>query len=434
MYLSRLNGSKALVDEDDSSKHGALISCRPVPALRFEPRNMQVISTEEDAIAESRNESFIGMIYDDKDSGKRLLETSYGKRKSGRFLGCVKKVMGGAFFGHDDLHTAGEHEIVARFLEAMTACPARMNMSISDPVRHHRALLQRSVDLLLETIRKVFAEEVDFYLTHFANVLANLRNPLKWSLRSNNCQGFYTMLLRNLPIDRAFYCDSQESFTNQGQMTKVYRHSPRYCLSFGFDIDAPAGQLEHPQIRSIIWNFYRLKRDYCDIIEFSEEFRVKSRAYPIVPWEIIDVAPENSTAHDTLVDALWALPRDSASILQTHLRRNSSRYSTKEGTAISESEWYENRLRVFHQLDVFTSLCSGFLRAVREQVIERALFSKVSFLDAKQFGTLYASETKIMYPGAMYRISGRQRDVIKRDLKHNVGKLLAKVGMKKDQV
>jgi hypothetical protein len=389
---------------------------------------MQLIFTDDDAKAESRNESFVGCVYDDEISGKRLIETRYRGRKGGRFLGYVKKVMGGAFSAHEDIFTDGEHKIVTHFLEAKTAFPARMNMSISDPIRHRRATLQKSADAVLEAIIKTFAQEINFYLTHFAKVLANILNPLKWSLRSNNCQAFYTTLLKGLSIDSAFH--REESF-NGGQRNQNHAPSPRYCLSFGFDIDTPAGQMyfeQRPQIRSIIWNFYRRKRDYCDIIEFCEQFRTKLCARPTIPWEVLDVTDNSSTPHDTLVDALWALPRDSISILQTHLQRNSSRYSTKEGKAVSESEWYENRLRVFHQLDVFTSLSSGLVRAVREQAVELDLLSRVRFLNAKEFGTLYASEKITVFPGAIYHISGRERDGIKRDLKHSVRKLRAKLG------
>jgi hypothetical protein len=390
---------------------------------------MQLISTEDDAKAESRNESFVGCVYDDKDSGKRFLDTGYCKRKGGRFLGCVKKVMGGAFSAHEDIFADGEHNILTKFLEAKAAFPAHMDMSISDPIRHYRAKLQRLADAVVEDIKNTFAQEVTFYLTHFAKVLANTLNPLGWNLIRNNCQKFYTTLLKGLPIDSAFHRAAEESCNYEGQSNRSYAPTPHYCLSFGFDIDTPAGNMyfeQRPQIRSIIWNYYRRKRDYCDIIEFSEQFRTRLCARPLVPWEVLDVTDNSSTPHNTLVDVLWALPRDSISILQTHLQRNSYRYSTNEGKAVSECDWYENRLRVLHQLHVFTSLSSGLARAIKEQAVERNL-SQIRFLNAKEFGTLYASEKITVYPGAFYRVSGRERDGIKRDLEYNVKKLWSKI-------
>jgi hypothetical protein len=50
---------------------------------------------------------------------------------------------------------------------------------------------------------------------------------------------------------------------------------------------------------------------------------------------------------EALLDALWDLPQDTMSILQSHLFQPSTKYSTTQNKALEREDWIENRLRVF---------------------------------------------------------------------------------------
>ncbi|KAF2661127.1 hypothetical protein K491DRAFT_477552 [Lophiostoma macrostomum CBS 122681] len=412
---------------------GALVSCRPVPSLRFQSPSPQLISTEEDAKADSQGKSFYGYVYDHKDCSRRLLETCYDKRRDMRSLGCAKRVVGGAFSEHEDIFTEGENTIITRFIEAKNAYSSWMGMSISGGVRLRRAKMQKVVQPVIDAIRETFLHEIDLYLKHFAGVLSNRANILKWNLQKNNCQHFNEMLLKDLSITLFLHRVPKGFFDNENlRKEKIWPH-PRYCLSFGADIDTPIALLR-PQTRSIIWNFYHKKRDYCDIIEFGEMFRTKLCEMPTESWEVLDGIDDGDTRSMPLVDALWSIPRDSISILQTHLLRHSFRYSTEDGKALSELQWYENRLRIFHQLDVFLSLSGALVKTLLEESIEKQhLLPKATFMNATTFGTLHATE-KFRTPRVFgYELpiisflSGRERDWNKRAIEHNFRKLRKKV-------
>ena len=91
-----------------------------------------------------------------------------------------------------------------------------------------------------------------------------------------------------------------------------------------------------------------------------------------------------------LLDALWALPRDTMSILQFHVLRPSCKYSSCENLALSREEWIENRLRLFRQMDLFASLAGGFGAAVVEVVTKNPQsLATLCIPHARIFGTAH---------------------------------------------
>ncbi|KAF2439509.1 hypothetical protein P171DRAFT_436152 [Karstenula rhodostoma CBS 690.94] len=407
---------------------GALISCRPVPSLQFQAPNMQYISTEEDAEADSRDDTLVAYVFNDEASDARLIKTCYRRKSDRRFLGYAKKVVGGAFSGHDEIFAGKEEKIIDQFLAATNSLPERLDPNVAAPVRHHRTKLAKLVEPVIGIIKETYSRQVDIYLQHFAQVLKNINTRLKWELKTNNCQHFNTKLLKGLLIDRVvplgFFKDEAVRNNNNWQ-------SPRYCISFGPRMDTALALLR-PQRRSIVWNFYHEKRDYCDIIEFGEGFRTKSSPIPTDTWEVLDGIDDKEAQKVSLADALWSVPRDAISILQTHLHRSAPRYSTMEGKALSESEWYSNRLRVYYQLDVFLSLSGGLVRALSEQAAEKQnLIPEAFMINTIEFNILHASE-KIWHPSSryhdLYYISGRERAWMMLLVKHYVKKLFTKAG------
>jgi hypothetical protein len=129
-----------------------------------------------------------------------------------------------------------------------------------------------------------------------------------------------------------------------------------------------------------------------------------------------------------MIDALWTIPRDTISMLQTGLMRSWARHSDNEGRSLSPRQWVLNRLRILHQVDVFASLCSGLAAAMLLELGNNIeLLSRYYYPTAATYGTLHVSEKMVVYHrmGIMF-ITGRERDRWKRKVKHRIDTLTKK--------
>lgn len=201
-------------------------------------------------------------------------------------------------------------------------------------------------------------------------------------------------------------------------------------MCFGSAIDTPIALLR-PQTRSLICNFYHTKRDNCDLIEFGESYRRKRFAYPTDSWEMLDSVEDSGLITISLVYALWSIPRDSVSILHTHIFRSVSKYSNAEHQALAKEQWVENRLRVLHQLDVFASLRGGLAAALMEQRIEkRHLLTKCDSPNAEIYGTMHADENIVRAAQSrLLIITGRERYGVMQEIKHATHTIRDKMDM-----
>ncbi|KAK7968838.1 hypothetical protein PG988_007911 [Apiospora saccharicola] len=373
-------------------------------------------------------------IFDNKQSGERMIRRVPTEERSIQFLGCAKKVYGGAFCGHADAFREEEQRIVDCFVEKASSYRYLPN---KDVIANARRLSLHSKGVV-KKIRDVFEIEINTYLQKLAETLSDKSTPLRWDLHTNNCQEFAQKLLRNLNIACLFHKLPRNYFSDDTARFKKRWPYLRYLLSFGEQIDTPIALLR-PQVKSLVWRYYHAKRDYCDMIEFAEHFRTKRCVMPTDAWEVLcdeDLATgEDSIAkvHGlTLAGALWTLPRDTLSIIQTHLMRDWSRYSDTEGRKLTKHQWVVNRLRVLHQLDMFGSLSSSLLSAIIEEVGKTPDAIHYCYSPTGEaHGTLHVTERVIQAPGIMF-VTGRERDWMKREISHIVQKLklkyLSKVG------
>ncbi|KAK8054983.1 hypothetical protein PG993_000210 [Apiospora rasikravindrae] len=368
-------------------------------------------------------------IFDDKQSGERKLHRVVAEERSIQFLGCVKKVYGGAFCGHTDAFREDEKLVVDSFVEKAASYRYLPNKDVLENARR----LHRHSSSVVQQIRAVFETEIESYLQKLAETLSDKGTPLRWDLNSNNCQGFAQKLLSNINIFKLFHPMPVNYFSDDTVPSKKRWPCSRYLLSFGPDIDTPMALLR-PQVKSLIWRYYHAKRDYCDMIEYAEQFRTKRCVMPTGAWEVLcdeDIAmgqdPTTKSHELTLTDALWTIPRDTLSIIQTHLMRDWSRYSDTEGRKLNQHQWVINRLRALHQLDVFSCLCSSLLSAIIEEVGKTPdTFDPYYFPTGEAHGTLHVRERVIQYPGIMF-ITGRERDWMKREITYAVQKMKKRI-------
>jgi hypothetical protein len=158
-------------------------------------------------------------------------------------------------------------------------------------------------------------------------------------------------------------------------------------------IDTPIALL-CPQPQSLIWNFYHNPGDNCDLIEFGEAYRRKPCAFPTSAWELLDGIEDTNVLEVSLANALWNIPRDSISILHTHLLRYSFKYANMEQKLLTREQWAKNRLRVLHQLGVFEARSGALSAALMEQRVEkRHIIAKPIHPLAEGFGTPHLEES-----------------------------------------
>jgi hypothetical protein len=410
-----------------STSSGAIISRRPLPSLCLKPREALLFAADPQRDETTDLEVH---VFDDKASGERKFDQVLAINRERHFLGSVKKIYGGAFSGHADAFREGEKEIIKCFIETADSFQYLPGKALAA----NRKRLFRHSALVVGKIQDLFGSEVEIYLQHFANAISSTSTPLRWDLDTNNCQHFTRNLLNQLDTSNLFHRFPKNYFDNETVRKKKQWPYPRYLLSFGPDIDTPIALLR-PQDRSLIWNFYHQKRDNCDMTEFAEQFRTKACPAPTDAWEILcdeDVTSEYDAATRTyrlsMIDALWTIPRDTVSILQTGLMRSWARHWDNEGRSLSPRQWVLNRLRILHQVDVFASLCSGLAAAIILELgnnIER--LSRYYYPTAAMHGTLHVSEKVVgcHLMGIMF-ITGRERDRWKREVKHRIDTLTKK--------
>jgi hypothetical protein len=87
-------------------------------------------------------------------------------------------------------------------------------------------------------------------------------------------------------------------------------------MCFGSHIDTPIALLR-PQPQSLIRNFYHRYRDNCDFFEFGEA--AGSLLLSDIGIGMLDSIEDTNVLEVSLVNALLTVPRDSISVLHTHL-------------------------------------------------------------------------------------------------------------------
>jgi hypothetical protein len=208
---------------------------------------VKLIYSERDAKKES---ILTGHVYDNNRTHRRVIEEHYTKpERNRRVLGCVKKVCGGAFSGHNVHFADGEQEVLRRVTKAKSSF--KLNVDSIGWVARARSNLHTVSLPVVKVIKETFGHEVNVYLKHFAKVLANTEIRLDWSLRENNCQTFATNLLKDLSIFGTYHPMSKAFLNDENVRNAKDWPCPRYAMSFGSSIDTPLALLRTPP-RSLI--------------------------------------------------------------------------------------------------------------------------------------------------------------------------------------
>ncbi|KAI4231348.1 MAG: hypothetical protein LQ349_005673 [Xanthoria aureola] len=221
---------------------------------------------------------------------------------------------------------------------------------------------------------------------------------LKWNMLTNNCQKLIDRLLNSKDFEYVF--PRLPSDFRSIRPSEEWKHFtwPRYLISFGDRVEGRDISIQQPN--SCVAKFCEKIRSTEDIIDFLErEFgrREVKNGNPLFEYlkELALVTPQPNVEDylRTADDALWDLPRDSLSILQHHLLRPFTRYSTVTGRLLDEDQWTKGRLRLLKQLDTIACYTGALGSALLDMFYrEPDMISQITIPKSRIFGSLRSDE------------------------------------------
>ncbi|KAI4256936.1 MAG: hypothetical protein L6R42_005947 [Xanthoria sp. 1 TBL-2021] len=234
---------------------------------------------------------------------------------------------------------------------------------------------------------------------------------------SNNCQRLVDRLLDGKDFEYVFP-RLPRGFSSFAP-SEAWKHFrwPRYLISFGDRIEGQDISIRQPN--SCVTKFCDRGLFTEDIIDFLEleigqaEIKKGNHSFKDLK-ELALMTPQRNTEDYQKVaeDALWDLPRDSLSLIQYHLLRPHTKYSTITGKLFDRTQWIDGRLRALQQLDVIACYAGALGSALLEMFYhEPDMVSRITIPKSRIYGSLRADEkVRVFRSGYMvnYVISQRQ--------------------------
>ena len=358
------------------------------------------------------------VLYEDMTSHKPcLLEQSHSLFDRS-VLCCVKRVYGAAFSEYPPSTSDTGNLVLESFVLEAREC----RFKPSKTVESRRRQLHRSAEKVTKLMKEMLGDEVRKYLNRIASLLMDSDAKLTWHVLGNNCQRLIDRLLKGKDFEYAFpRIPKGFGSVDSMDLWKMVQW-PRYLISFGDRIEGKDISIQQPN--SAVTKFCHNNISDGDIVDFLELeiSRVglnsgNSRFKDLSELALVIPQPKSENYSQLSNNALWDLPRDSLSILQYHLLRPSSKYSTITGQVIDETQWTQSRFRLLHQLDTIASY-TGALGSALLDLFHREpkVMSKITIPKSRIFGSLRADEmVSIIRSGSMvvYVIARRKEGLAK---------------------
>ncbi|KXX82626.1 Non-canonical purine NTP pyrophosphatase [Madurella mycetomatis] len=304
-------------------------------------------------------------------------------------LACVKRVYGGAFSGYPKSTCSRQAKVIELLVEE-----ANRYARIRDSKRVEAKWKSRNkaADRITSALKNYLDNEVNKHLDRISRVIVEKQTIRGWNMFTNSCQWLVMRLLSGkdfeyiIPRLPGSIGEIRDETAEEASFTW-----PRYLVSFGPNIEGFNQSFYQPD--SMITDFAQSRPsiDY-DLIEYIELCLRREQGNVPTFRRQLSLCGNNNAA--VPMDALWAMPGDTLSMLQFHLLRQPSKYRDRTtGACLSEADWNKNRFLVMHLLDTFASL-AGALGASLFGLLsrDRRLLSQVTIPSARVFGNILASE------------------------------------------
>ncbi|RYP15482.1 hypothetical protein DL765_005689 [Monosporascus sp. GIB2] len=307
-------------------------------------------------------------------------------------LACVKRLYGGSFSCYPASARFRQAEVIKILVKEANTYRSISNTKL---VEVKRKLLSDAAGRITRALEECLGMEVDKHLNRITRILVENQTIRGWNMFTNSCQWLVMRLLSGKDFEYIIprFPDSLGEVHDEKAEEASFGW-PRYLVSFGPNIEGFNQSFYQPN--SMITDFCQSRPtiDY-DLIEY---IALRSHASPdTLPTSRVELSLSGAKgANDTTIpmDALWAMPGDTLSMLQFHLLRQPSKYqNSTTGGCLPEDDWNKNRFRVMQLLDTFASL-AGALGASLFDLLsrDRQLLSQIIIPSARVFGNILASE------------------------------------------
>lgn len=367
-----------------NTRGGVLVSPRPWPTL-FNSRTAERAFIE-DAVG-NPNGRFedCAVFYKDKYTQERGFYWEYRRIDPRSTLGSLKRVYGGAFSGYPDSSAEKDTAAIDCLVRVAEECKIDPRKGIASQQKR----LQLRADELVGHIRERIGTEVTKYLKRIAQLLMDPDTKMSWSMFGNNCQKMVNRLLGGKDFEYSFPRLPPDFGLQDGAGDDARFRWPRYLISFGNHIEGLGISIDQPN--SAFSRFFRSKSTDLDVVEYLEAAQQRApKSFPNWLSQLIICGNTDMDTNSSLADAsdaLWELPRDAISLLQSHLLLPAHKYCTASGQPLTDSQWIENRLRILRLLDIFSSLTGGLGNALLSMFSSTpSLISEVTIPKSRIYG------------------------------------------------
>ncbi|KAJ9667256.1 hypothetical protein H2201_002457 [Coniosporium apollinis] len=399
------------------TNHGVLISPRALPPLCFDYNAATSVINPPEVRTSGNYAPQCTIVFKDKTSRTRRLLHEPRKIPARNTLASVKCAYGAAFSGYIDADALKEAAVIDAFISASRRC----NFGPAKSVRARHRHLHRVAGGVIDKLCDLISNQVDVHLRRLAKILIDPGTNVSWHMVRNNCQKLIDRLLSGKDFEYIFPRLPKPDARQGARAASQALQWPRYLISFGDRIDSSSFSV--PQPNSFVTKFRSRRGSQGDLIDFIEfvlgidqlEFpadevdRVSSdRWREILLLPFVDGGEDHSDGNLTaeVIDTLWLLPRDTLSILQTHILRPYTRYFNATGNRLNLQEWIINRLRLLRQLDVFSSLAGGLGSALLSLFVQDMVVAQTFIIPkSRVFGTARADDRILIFRASPRAVS-----------------------------
>ncbi|CEJ86953.1 hypothetical protein VHEMI04258 [[Torrubiella] hemipterigena] len=399
VHLSFMFGPLIIESGVENTKGGCLISPRPLPALLWDKQSASSLIDGWDYGEPPVLQESVILYQENTGLKERALERYMLDVEKKHTLGAVKQVYGGVFSGY--LETSlEEEEVIKIFLKQAKRC----NLTGSKKLKTQREVLLDASRAICAAIKGLLGRRISATLLQLSQSLMD--DSLLFNTIFRNCQSFVNQLLVKQALGTLFPVPNATDNSWSKSKKRFSEPTTTYLLSFGDQLIARHDDIQQPN--SVVAAFLLNGSMGFDLIRFItllltiHTTRLKDAQSQAVEmqddWSELLLQPlatdkAQRQLNSELINMLWLLPRDTLSILSSHLLRPYKAYQELEDGNFGPEQWITNRLRLLRQLDVFASMAGGFGSALIQTLTRSEVLSKhVAAPHSLVYGLMRADE------------------------------------------
>ncbi len=301
---------------------------------------------------------------------------------------CMKIVYGAAFSGYPMSKKGKEEatiEALVKEAQSFHRAPCRSKGS-----NVQRQELYEAANHVLKALQAAIGDEVIKYLNRLVKIFVDPETKITWNALFNNCQRLADELLRGKDFEYFFPRLPRQPEAEEN--AKLGVDWPQYLMSFSDRIHGDGVCLQQPN--SVLTRYFSRTRSGEDVIDFLESrIHANDKSQKYAALLLMQGPMTDKDSRTAGFNTVWEMPQDTLSILQFHLSRDRSRYTSSSGDTLNDREWIENRLFLLLLWDIFGSFSGGLGSSLLTLVTSLPdMVSKIVLPKARVMGTARVGE------------------------------------------